>query len=120
MIATTDDNLEISVAWSHCTASNILLTYSRNNKDPKMDQGFPNRFKGWKFCWFIILLGGGTLSSDWQIKPFSKLETSLCKYWTSIKTKVSMRCMYKKYKDKITMVQAGAINAAKNEVFIRL
>ena len=42
------------------SASNIsLLTYSRNNKDPKMDQGFPNRFKGWgkeKFCWGIFLL----------------------------------------------------------------
>ena len=33
---------------SHCTALNTsLLTYSRNNKDSKMNQGFPNKYKGW-------------------------------------------------------------------------
>ena len=31
-----------------------------------------------------------------------------------------MRCMYKDYKVKITMVQTGAMNTAKNKVFIRL
>ena len=83
-----------------------------------MDQRFPNRDGGHrKFCWMIILLGGRWF---WRIKPFSKLKTSLCKYWTSNKTKISMRCMYKDYKVKITMVQTGAMNTAKNKVFIRL
>ena len=31
-----------------------------------------------------------------------------------------MRCMYKEYKVKITMVQTGAMNTTKNEVFIVL
>ena len=31
-----------------------------------------------------------------------------------------MRSMYKEYKVKITVVQTGAINTAKNEVFIGL
>ena len=34
-----------------------------------MDQGFPNRYKGWghkKCCWGIILLEGGNLRSDFD------------------------------------------------------
>ena len=73
-----------------------------------MDQG--DSFIGWWDFkeWF------------WRIKPFSKLKTSLFKYWTSIKTKISMRYIYKEYTIKITMVQTGAMNTAKNEAFIGL
>ena len=53
-------------------------------------------------------------------QTFFKAKILLCKYWTSIKTKISMRSMYKEYKVKITVVQTGAINTAKNEVFIGL
>ena len=45
----------------------------------------------------------------WTFEPFSKLKTRFCKYWTSIKIKISMTCMYK---DNKTMA------AAKDEVFM--
>ena len=41
----------------------------------------------------------------WTFETFSKLKTRFCKYWTSIKIKTSMTCMYKDYKLKIKMVQ---------------
>ena len=36
----------------------------------------------------------------WPIKSFSKLKTSFCKYWTSIKIKICMACLYKDYEVK--------------------
>ena len=41
----------------------------------------------------------------WRFEPVSKLKTRFRKYWTSIKIKISMTCMYKDYKFKIKMVQ---------------
>ena len=41
----------------------------------------------------------------WRFEPFSKLKTVFCKYWTSIKIKISMTCVSKKYEIKTTMVQ---------------
>ena len=34
----------------------------------------------------------------WRFEPFSKLNSFLCKYWTSIKTKINMTCVPKEYK----------------------
>ena len=31
----------------------------------------------------------------WQFKPFSKLKTAFCKYWTLIKIKINMTCVSK-------------------------
>ena len=39
----------------------------------------------------------------WPLKPFSKLKTTFCNYWTSVKIKISM--IYEVYKVKIKMVQ---------------
>ena len=36
---------------------------------------------------------------------FSKLKTRICKYWTLIKIKITMTCVYKKYKCKMKIVQ---------------
>ena len=33
------------------------------------------------------------------------LKTTFCKYWTSIKIKNTMACMYKEYEGKIKMIQ---------------
>ena len=41
----------------------------------------------------------------WPIKPFSKLKTTFCKYWTLIKIKISLACVYKEYEVKVKMVQ---------------
>ena len=43
--------------------------------------------------------------SFWPFKLFSKLKTIFCKYWLSIKIKISMTCVYKEYEVKIKMVQ---------------
>ena len=40
----------------------------------------------------------------WQFQPFLKLKTTFYKYWTSIKIKNSMTCVYKEYQVKIKMV----------------
>ena len=41
----------------------------------------------------------------WPFEPFSKLEITLCKYWTLFKIKISMTCVYKEYEVKIKVVQ---------------
>ena len=41
----------------------------------------------------------------WTFEPFSKLKAIICKYWKSIKMKVSMTCAWKEYEVKIKMVQ---------------
>ena len=38
-------------------------------------------------------------------EPFSMLEKLFCKYWTSIKMKIIITCVYKEYKIKMKMVQ---------------
>ena len=60
-----------------------------------------------KFCWenFFIEWWESDKEWFWTFEPFSKLKTRFCEYWTSIKIKISMTCMYKDYKFKIKMVQ---------------
>ena len=41
----------------------------------------------------------------WPLEPFSKLKTTFWKYWTLIKIKISMACVYKEHGGKIKMVQ---------------
>ena len=41
-------------------------------------------------------------------------------YWTSIKIKISMNCVYKEYEIKPNMVATRAVTTVKNEVFIGL
>ena len=41
----------------------------------------------------------------WQCKPFSKLETAFCEYWTSIKIKLNTTCVSKEYETKRKMEQ---------------
>ena len=66
-----------------------------------LNQGFPNSSKGWGEIFpseggSEILLGGffylvkETSGVIWRFKPFSKLKTALCEYWTSIKIKINM------------------------------
>ena len=49
----------------------------------------------------IFLLVGGNLARN----DFLPLKTTLCKFWTSIKIKISMTCVYREYEVKIKMVQ---------------
>ena len=68
-------------------------------------QSFPNSSKGlgdWKFYW-----GGGIFFTGWrepeeewfwEFKPFSKLKTAFCEYWTSIKIEINMTCVSKSMK----------------------
>ena len=63
-----------------------------------------------KFCWGE---GGNFFTGGWEpqeewfwwFQPFSKLKRAFCEYWTSIKIKVSMTCVSKKYGIKTKMVQ---------------
>ena len=41
----------------------------------------------------------------WPFEPFLKIETTLCKYWTSIRIKISMTCVFKEYEVEIKMIQ---------------
>ena len=59
---------------------------------PNEQQGFANGGKGWggvgiqNFAGGILLIGWQEPEEEWfwQFKPFSKLKTALCEYWTSI------------------------------------
>ena len=82
-------------------------------------QAFPNSGKGWegrkftpsvgdlKFCQgnFLIEWWEPEEGWFWQFKPFSKLKTAFCEYWTSIKIKISTTCVSKEYEIKTKMVQ---------------
>ena len=66
-----------------------------------MNTAGDNFFTGWwepKEKWF------------WQFKPFSKLKTTFYEYWTSIKIKISMTCVWKEYEIKTKMVQAQCLH----------
>ena len=55
---------------------------------------------------FLCLIVGVCLRrSNFDNLNFLKLRTTLSKYWTSIKIKISMTWVYKEYKIKIQMVQ---------------
>ena len=41
----------------------------------------------------------------WLFEPSLNLEATFCKFWTSIKIKFSMICVYKEYEVEIKMVQ---------------
>ena len=41
----------------------------------------------------------------WWYKPFSKLKTPFCEYWTSIEIKINLTCVCKKYEIKTKMEQ---------------
>ena len=54
---------------------------------------------------FFLLSGNLARSYNDYSNLFSKLKRTFCKYWTSIKIKISMTCVYKEYEIKIKMVQ---------------
>ena len=54
---------------------------------------------------FFLLSGNLARSYNDYSNLFSKPKTTFCKYWTSIKIKISMTCVYKEYEIKIKMVQ---------------
>ena len=58
---------------------------------------------------------------SWNLKRSdfdnSRLKTFFCEYWTSIKSKITMACVYKEYQ--IQKNGTGENNTVKCEVFIR-
>ena len=67
-------------------------------------EGFPNSAEGGGNGWMESKLlrrffGGWWETGEWfwRFKAFSKLKTVFCEYWTSIKSKISMTCVYKQY-----------------------
>ena len=63
-------------------------------------KGMRNFAAGEFFLW-----GTGNLKSNFDhLNLFQKLKTTFCEYWTSIKIKISMICVYKEYEAKIKMV----------------
>ena len=99
-----------------CSKNNKLSQASRNWEDWGV-QGFPNNSKEWVKGKFppsardfllrgeSLLAGGNQRRSDFdQLKPFSKLKIAFCEYWTSIKAKISVTCLFKEYETKTKMV----------------
>ena len=75
----------------------------------KAFSGFSKQYQGvgWrnrKFCWGDFSQGGWNLRSDFEHLNL-KLQKIFCEYWTSIKTKISMTCIYKEYEIKTKMMQ---------------
>ena len=68
-------------------------------------EGFPNSVEGggngWRESKILLrrFFGGWWETGEWfwRFKAFSKLKTVFCEYWTSIKSKISMTCVYKQY-----------------------
>ena len=67
----------------------------------------PNRMR-WKILLgenFFILWWESDVEWFWQLEPFSSLKRTFCKYWTSIKIKIRIICVYNKYKVKVKTVK---------------
>ena len=62
-----------------------------------------------KFCWWegVIFLDWWESEEEclWPFKNFSKLKTTICKYWILIKIKIRMSSVCKKYEGKTKIVQ---------------
>ena len=62
-----------------------------------------------KFCWWegVIFLDWWESEEEclWPFKNFSKLKTTICKYWILIKIKIRMSSVSKKYEGKTKIVQ---------------
>ena len=86
---------------------------------------FPNSSKGWGIrnftmsgrggFFYRVKVAWGVILAIWTLK----LKAAFCEYWTSIKIKINMACIYvsKEYENKNG---AGAMTPAKNAVFIGL
>ena len=61
----------------------------------------------WKFCQGNCFIEWWEPEAEcfWPFKHFSKLKTTFCKYWTLIKVKISMACVYKEHEVKMKLVQ---------------
>ena len=77
------------------------------------DQGFPNRggrnpprWRGWEFCLEDLIY---MMVETWEviltIRTFSRPKTTFCKYWTFIKIKIGLTCVYNEYEVKIKKVK---------------
>ena len=91
---------EVYIPHHQCFPSSV-----RGNQENPLSRGIGNFTWGiffllGKFCWWES-------DKEWfcTSEPFSKLKTRFCKYWTSIKIKISTTCMYRDYKFEIKMVQ---------------
>ena len=51
-----------------------------------------------------IIVCGGIINFA-SFKPFSRLKTTICKFGTLIKTKISRTCVCKEYESKMKIVQ---------------
>ena len=78
-------------------------------------QGFPNSVKRWgrslserngTFCW-VFFIGCWESKEEWvwTFLLFLKLKTTFYRYWTLIKSKISVTCVYKEYEVKTKIVQ---------------
>ena len=82
----------------------------------------------WQFRVFEMALRGRDISpvmamgNDkqcfWRFKHFSKLKTTFCTYWTYMKIKNSMTCMYQSRSQNRNGI--AAMTTAWNEIFIEL
>ena len=54
-----------------------------------------------KFAGEILLVGGNLKRSAFDLTNLFQGLKKFCIYWTSIKTKISMTCVYKEYEDKL-------------------
>ena len=50
----------------------------------------------------------------------TKLKIAFCEFWTSIKMKISLTCVYKESEIKTKMIYTGVIATSKNEVVFGL
>ena len=101
-------------ALLHKTHSAIIHPWNKTRQQ-KEQQGFPNSVKrwgwgggrGWQislgvfFYWIVGIWG----RVNFIIWTFSRVKTTFFKYWTSIKIKITMTCVYKGNVDKIQMVK---------------
>ena len=67
------------------------------------------------FAWWIFSIGLWKSDEEWiwPFKPFTKIKTTFYKYWTLIKIKIGITCLYKEYDWHSNKNGTGAMTTAK-------
>ena len=95
--------------WSSCISSIFQPQgFANSGKGERGGGKFPTVGRGdRKLHWGEFFMGWWEPEEEWfsWFKPFSKLNSAFYEYWTSIKIKISMTCVFKEYKIKTKMVK---------------
>ena len=69
----------------------------------------------WETFYWVLEIWREVILSSWIL---FKGKTTILKYWTAIKIKIDMTCVYKE--EEVKAIRTGAMTSVRNDFFIEL